>query len=68
MHECPDCGMVCDCDSDDTWDETYGRRFGGPRCTHDCDDDDFDDVDYDDVDYDEEDDDETDPHMPGWRP
>lgn len=19
MHECPDCGMVCDCDGEDTW-------------------------------------------------
>lgn len=21
MHECPDCGMVCTCDSDDLWQE-----------------------------------------------
>jgi hypothetical protein len=19
MHECPDCGMACDCDGEDTW-------------------------------------------------
>ena len=19
MHECPECGMVCDCDCEDTW-------------------------------------------------
>jgi hypothetical protein len=31
MHECPECGQVCDCDCEDTWfDEDLG-------CSHECD-------------------------------
>lgn len=33
MHECPDCGMACDCDGEDTWLE-------GADCAHLCDEDD----------------------------
>jgi len=22
VHECPDCGMVCDCDGEDTWNDS----------------------------------------------
>ena len=40
MHECPECGQVCDCDGEDTWYENV------TACVHDCDDQDFDD-DYD---------------------
>jgi hypothetical protein len=45
MHDCPECGMACDCDGEDTW-------VGWPAnidCSHDCeeewdrDDDQFDD-------------------------
>lgn len=32
MHECPDCGQVCDCDGEDTWSDYAGRT-----CRHACD-------------------------------
>ena len=32
MHECPDCGQVCDCIGDDTWDSSESAY-----CCHECD-------------------------------
>jgi hypothetical protein len=32
MHECPDCGMVCDCIGDDTWNDAESWQ-----CEHVCD-------------------------------
>lgn len=31
MHECPECGQVCDCCGDDTWNDLESRV-----CTHKC--------------------------------
>lgn len=31
MHECPGCGMVCDCDGEDTWYES-----ASDECTCGC--------------------------------
>jgi hypothetical protein len=31
MHECPDCGMACDCYGDDLWDKSAFID-----CTHKC--------------------------------
>jgi len=48
MHECPECGQVCDCDGEDTW-------IGWPaniECSHDCEDEWRDESDFDE-DYDE---------------
>ncbi len=47
MHECPNCGMICDCDGDDLFSETPPID-----CQCDCEDE-FDDED--DYDHDEED-------------
>jgi hypothetical protein len=45
MHECPDCGQVCCCDQDDTWNDA-----ASDECEHECteydDDDDGEDDDY----------------------
>ena len=30
MHDCPECGMACDCDGEDTWFENYSA------CNCDC--------------------------------
>lgn len=35
MHECPDCGMDCDRDQDDTW---FENMF--VDCNHECDEED----------------------------
>ena len=40
MHECPQCGEVCDCDLEDTW---FNGYYEG--CSHDCEDYDDDDPD-----------------------
>jgi hypothetical protein len=32
MHECPDCGQVCDCTGDDTW-----MDCESDTCEHECD-------------------------------
>lgn len=34
MHDCPDCGETCDCDSEDTWFDDYDD------CEHVCEPDD----------------------------
>jgi hypothetical protein len=39
MHECPSCGIVCDCDGEDTWMSWPGNA----DCEHVCEDDDYDD-------------------------
>lgn len=31
MHECPECGMACDCDGEDVWNDAP------PDCNHECD-------------------------------
>lgn len=31
MHECPNCGQVCDCIGDDTWDSLESLE-----CRHEC--------------------------------
>jgi len=33
MHECPECGFVCDCDQEDTWHESGSAV---DDCCHDC--------------------------------
>lgn len=35
MHACPDCGMACDCDGEDTWMD--GNAL---ECIHECDEED----------------------------
>ena len=32
MHECPDCGLACDCDGEDLWNDEAARE-----CDHGCD-------------------------------
>jgi hypothetical protein len=34
MHDCPECGLVCDCDGEDTWNDAAAQN-----CTHYCGDD-----------------------------
>lgn len=34
MHECPECGMACDCDGEDLWNDAAAKN-----CTHECEDD-----------------------------
>lgn len=31
MHTCPECGMACDCDGEDTWIDSHAAD-----CTHEC--------------------------------
>jgi hypothetical protein len=35
MHNCPECGMACDCDGEDTWIDSRATD-----CTHECEDND----------------------------
>lgn len=37
MHECPDCGQVCDCDGEDVWNDAAAWD-----CRHNCEEDDDD--------------------------
>lgn len=47
MHDCPDCGMACDCDGEDTWHDWDSQEVS--ECCCDC----FDDgEDYYDDEYD----------------
>jgi hypothetical protein len=43
MHECPDCGQVCDCDGEDIWNDAAANE-----CEHGCDEQEGDDDDWDD--------------------
>lgn len=40
MHDCPECGQACDCDSEDTWIDSPDW------CEHDCEPEDEDDGGY----------------------
>ncbi len=41
MHECPECGMVCDCDGEDVWNDAAAET-----CEHECEDDEIDTITY----------------------
>lgn len=49
MHECPNCGLACDCIGDDTWNDAEAEF-----CTHDCED--LDDDDWEGFDFNDEED------------
>lgn len=46
MHECPECGSVCDCDQEDLM-----HGSAPPDCDHDCQEDDDDDYPYEEEGY-----------------